>query len=136
MGILDWLKHGLQKQRAVRYPSPRIVAHYWDGGAPKEHPVRDISLTGAYLYATERWYIGTVIEVALQELPGPGETPSGVSVLCLRGKIVRHEPDGIGITFMLRTKEELKALRQFMKRATIRARFRRSVGTPQPHRRV
>ncbi len=114
MGILDWLKQGMQKQRAVRYPSPRIVAHYWDGGAPKEHPVRDISLTGAYLYATERWYIGTVIEVALQELPGPGEAPSGVSVLCLRGKIVRDDQDGIGIAFMLRTKEELKALKQFM----------------------
>ena len=114
MGILDWLKQGLQKQRAVRYPAPRVVAHYWDGGAPKEHPVRDISLTGAYLYATERWYIGTIIEVALRELPGPDETPSGVSGLCLRCRIVRHGLDGIGISFMLRTQEERRGLKRLM----------------------
>jgi Flp pilus assembly protein TadG len=119
MGILDWLKQALRKwaarfEPAPRYESPRIVAHYWDGGAPKEHQVRDISLTGAYLYATEHWCSGTIIEVALQELAGPGETTLGVSVLCLRCKVVRHGPDGIGITFMLRTKEELKALKQFM----------------------
>ncbi len=114
MAFLDWLRKGLRKQRAERYPALGIVAHYWDGGVPKEHPVKDISLTGAYLYATELWYIGTIIDVALRKLPGPGETASAVSVLCLRCKIVRHDPDGIGITFMLRSSEERKALKDFM----------------------
>jgi hypothetical protein len=128
MGMLDWIKDALRKEwaalqkewaarfePATRYTSPRIVAHYWDGGAPKEHQVKDISLTGAYLYATEQWCAGTIIEVALQELPGPGETAAAVCVLCLRCKVVRLGQDGIGITFLPRSKEERKALKLFMR---------------------
>ncbi len=116
MGILDWLKPTRQKHRAVRYTKPGIVAHYWDGGAPKDHTVKDISLTGAYLYAVERWYTGTILSLNLQEAAGDGET-----ALAVRCKVVRHGPDGIGVTFMLHSRAEEKALKGFMSSAVRRA---------------
>jgi Flp pilus assembly protein TadG len=112
MGILDWLKLARQEHRAVRYSSPGIVAYYWDGGAPKEHTVKDISLTGAYLHATERWYAGTILSLNLQESTGGGK-----GALSVRCKVVRHGPDGIGISFMLRSQDEQKALKRFMNSA-------------------
>jgi Flp pilus assembly protein TadG len=114
MGILDWLKQAGKKERAVRYSTPGIVAHYWDGGAPQKRVVKDISLTGAYLYASERWWTGTVIDMSFKDEGGEGETMSSGSALGLRCKVVRESTDGIGVTFMLRTREEQKALKQFM----------------------
>jgi Flp pilus assembly protein TadG len=127
MEILNWLKQALgeernkRKERAMRHQSPGIIAHYWDGGAPRQHPVKDISLTGAYVYTTERWYAGTIVELTLKEVAGAGNPTSAASVLSLHCRIVRHGPDGIGITFMLRTHAERKALKRFMKNAVVGA---------------
>jgi hypothetical protein len=114
MKIRDWFKQSIREDRAPRVAQPGVVAYFWDGGAPKEHPVKDISLTGAYLYVTERWCAGTIMEVALHKLPGPDEIASGVSVLCVRCRVVRHGEDGIGIAFVYRTKEERQSLARFM----------------------
>ncbi len=114
MKIRDWFKQALRQDRAPRLALPGVVAYFWDGGAPKEHPVKDISLTGAYLYVTERWCAGTIMEVALHKLPGPEEIASGVSVLCVRCRVVRHGEDGIGIAFVYQTTEERQSLKRFM----------------------
>jgi hypothetical protein len=115
MGILNWLKQqSAKEERAVRHLTPGIIAHYWDGGAPKGHPVKDMSATGAYLYATEQWWIGTLIAITLQ---GPAGAASALSLRC---KVVRRGPDGIGINFMLRSGEEQKALKHFISAAVAR----------------
>ena len=122
MGILNWLKNILGEQRterATRYAPPGIVAFYWDGGAPKEHPVKDISATGAYLYAKERWSAGTVLALTLQEVAEAGQTTSAAS-LSLHCRVVRQDSDGIGITYMVRSPEERAALKSFMKRVIAR----------------
>jgi hypothetical protein len=110
MGILNWLTYARRKQRALRHAMPSLVAYYWDGGAPKEHAVKNISLTGAYLYATERWYDGTIVALSLRQ----GAATAEAACLSVRGKIVRHGADGIGIKFMMRTKDEQAALKRFI----------------------
>ena len=112
MGIRNWLRQALKEDRADRYAIPDLVAHFWDGGAPKAHPVKNISETGAYLCVNERLYEGTLIDVALRRA-SESASESALSVQC---KVVRHGPDGIGVTFLLHTQLERRALKQFMKR--------------------
>jgi Flp pilus assembly protein TadG len=92
-----------------------MVAYYWDGGAPKEHPVRDISLTGAFVCAAEQWYLGTILTMTLQQRSEENTVPteSFISVPC---KVVRQDPDGgVGVRFMFTGNEQRKALERFIK---------------------
>ncbi len=111
-----WEQKPSQKKRAERYTIPGLVAHYWDGGAPKERPVSDISFTGAYLGATERWYVGTILTITLQQQARENGTALAapfVSVLC---KVVRQDSDGgVGVRFMMQGNEERKALKRFIR---------------------
>jgi PilZ domain len=97
-GLRDRLEHWLRQDRATRYPAPPIVAYYWDGGVPCPHPVKDISITGAYLYGTNPWQPGTVITGAFRGLFDLD--------LTIAFRVVRQGPDGIGISFMPQTKQE------------------------------
>jgi Flp pilus assembly protein TadG len=119
MGILNWLKNPPRAQRALRHPSPGIVAYYWDGGTPREHQVKDLSLTGAYLYGTGPWVCGTLLALTIKGVHSPAPPASVDQVLCLRGKIVRLEPDGMGIRFVLLTPDERKAWEQFMSKLIV-----------------
>lgn len=121
MGILKWWKRARQQRKAERFPCPGIVAYYWDGGTPKEHAVKNVSLTGAYFYSTERWYPGTIMSLSLKERDEAGQTTSGTPTPTVRCKVVRHGPDGMGITFMLRTKEEEMAIKELIGRASAAA---------------
>jgi Flp pilus assembly protein TadG len=118
MGLLIWLvRQGPpRKKRAVRYANPGLVAYYWDGGAPKEHVVGNVSSTGAFVYAKELWCVGTVVTVTLQEA-ADGERMDAVSSIMLQCRVVRHGEDGIGFNFMVQREEERKALKRFMRSA-------------------
>ena len=114
---MNWLSQPDRQERAVRYPTPGVVAHYWDGDAPKSHPVKEMSLAGAYLLTTEKWWTGTIMTISLKhaaEGAGPAPAASVVSLSC---KVVRHGPDGMGIAFMPHTKEEREALRRLIRSA-------------------
>lgn len=113
MGILEWLNQASRNNRAHRYAAPGVVAHFWEGGTPQQHPVKNISLTGAYLFAAERWYTGTILSVNFRDASGGGDDALGVNC-----KVVRHGPDGLGVKFMLRTKDEQKAVKRFMDAST------------------
>jgi Flp pilus assembly protein TadG len=125
MRFIDWLKQPPQWQdRAARYTDPGIVACYWDGTGQMAHPVKDVSLTGAYLYTSEPWSLGTMLAVTLRdtaECEGP-PAPGSISVPC---RVVRHGPDGVGVSFMLHSQNERKALERFL-RATVHMRRARS----------
>ncbi len=89
-------------RRAPRVPDPCVVAYHWDGSAPVGRRLRDISMTGAYLYTTERWYPGTIVRLLLQEpvASGPGSaSPPGASV-SIPSRVVWHgsERHGFGIS--------------------------------------
>ena len=111
-----WQQTWSRKRRAQRYPISGVVAYYWDGGAPRERPVRNISSTGAYLCATEKWYIGTILTITFQQRThdsGPTRAEPFVSIPC---KIVRQDVEkGVGVRFVLRGYEERKALRRFIR---------------------
>ena len=76
-----------------------LVAHFFTGGAPHAHPIRDISQTGLYVVTSERWYPGTVIRMTLS-IAGSEEHPLERSIT-VHAKAVRWGNDGVGLEFIL-----------------------------------
>jgi Flp pilus assembly protein TadG len=87
------------RRRADRKPSPNMAVHYWDGGAPKEHSIRDISSTGLFLLTEERWYLGTLLVMTLQRKGQPGENSK--RSIAVQSRAVRWGSDGVGMQFVL-----------------------------------
>jgi hypothetical protein len=116
MGIRFRLTDWLRNDRAPRYPAPGIFAAYWGAGVPHLHPVKDISISGAYLYLddNDRWPAGSVIEGVFQKKADNGEAAPNSPSLSISFLVARHGPDGIGISFMPHTKQERQDLRQFL----------------------
>ena len=124
MRFLDWFKQPPPWQnRAARYTDPGIVACYWDGTGQMAHAVKDVSLTGAYLYTAEPWIVGTMLAMTLQEAGDcESASPGSISISC---RVVRHGPDGVAVSFMLDSHKDRKALERFL-RATVHLRQARS----------
>jgi hypothetical protein len=89
---------GQERRSSERHALSWLVAYYWDGGAPVAHGVRDISLTGMYLLTGDRWYVGTVIQMTLQET-GDAEV-SAERWIAVPTKVVRQGSDGMGLAFL------------------------------------
>lgn len=85
-----------ERRRAARRIVADLVAYYWDGGNPKAHNVKDISLTGLYLLTKDRWYPGTVIRLTLQK---EKTTVPSDRWLMVHAKVVRQDSDGVGLVF-------------------------------------
>lgn len=107
---LDWLARLLDRRRGERHLTSELVAYYWDGGVPKAHSIKNITYSGAYLATEERWYVGTIILLTLQRL---AETDPSVCIN-IPCQVVRHGPDGVGLKFMLSSKEELRAIQRLL----------------------
>jgi hypothetical protein len=118
MGMLNWLNQWLQEDRAERYATPGVAVYYWGGGVPRAHPVRDISLTGAYLQDPDQWLAGTVISSTFRGTAKTAAVAEGTAVLVISFRVVRHGPDGIGVNFMPKTREEQLSLRQFVEQVS------------------
>ncbi len=86
------------KRQAARNQSPGLIAHFWTGGAPQAHPVRDISVSGLYVITTERWYLGTQIRVTLTR-SGPGD-PKSARTITVQAVALRWGADGVGLAFI------------------------------------
>lgn len=79
---------------------PGLVAYYWTGAPPKEHRVRDISMTGLYLITEDHWYPGTLVLMTLQKTASEGRgVEDSISV---QARVVRCGSDGVGLQFLLR----------------------------------
>jgi hypothetical protein len=76
-----------------------LTAFFWNGAAPIEHGVRDISTTGLYLVTEERWYPGTLVMITLQK-KSEAEA-SRDDILLVQSKAVRWGHDGVGLEFVL-----------------------------------
>jgi hypothetical protein len=99
-----WLKRWLfpdpsDPRRAGRQPVTGLVAHFFTGGAPQAHPIRDISGSGLFVVTTERWYPGTVIRMTLSK-PDIGQAPSERSIT-IQARSVRWGNDGVGLEFVV-----------------------------------
>lgn len=117
IGKVDrWLfQESGEQRRDPRFRQPEVVVHYWDGSAPEGREVRDINVSGAYIYTSERWYPGTLIRIVLQGTMARGEgSLAPEASICIPCRVVRHGGDGVGVEFVFRDKEERKSLREFL----------------------
>jgi hypothetical protein len=101
----SWLKRLLspdppEPRKAFRAALPDLAAYFWTGGAPKAHPIRDISSTGLYVLTDERWYLGTLVQMTLKKSDGSARKAEvSISVLA---KANRWGNDGVGLGFVVR----------------------------------
>ncbi len=100
----SWLKRWLfpdpaDPRKAGRQPVAGLVAHFFTGGAPQAHEIRDISGSGLFVVTTERWYPGTVIRMTLSK-PDIGQAPSERSIT-IQTRAVRWGNDGVGLEFVM-----------------------------------
>lgn len=128
--FFDWLKEdiGSSAKRATRHLRPRIMAYWWDGGMPVSRELKNLSTTGAFLDTTERWYVGTIITLTLQQErddPGKQDRVPSISLPC---KVVRDGSDGVGVSFLFRGKEDRKAFEEFVQEAISKGPSPRAAG--------
>lgn len=97
--FLRWLFPEVNQRRAVRYPTPGLVAFYWTGGAPHSYNVGDMSATGLFLLTKERWAPGTLIQMTLQQQDG--KQHHAENSICVLSEVVRWSEDGAGFNFIL-----------------------------------
>jgi len=91
--------------------------HYWDGSAPKGRHVRDVSPNGAYIYAPERWYVGTIIRLILQGYRTAMREDGAIAPMdstCIPGRVVRHGTDGVAVEFVFGNKREEATFTTFL----------------------
>jgi Flp pilus assembly protein TadG len=126
--MMRWLTRlAFRDERTVeRQDRLPLVAHYWDGGAPHGHTVRDISRRGMYLYTEQRWYPGTLVLVSLQREDVSEDDPD--RCLMVKAKVIRAGDDGVAFTFVtpddperisrenLQDGADKKAIDQFLRR--------------------
>jgi hypothetical protein len=86
-------------RRTSRLPVSGLVAHFFTGGAPQAHEVRDVSATGLFVVTKERWYPGTVIRMTLTK-PDMGLSPAERSIT-IQARSVRWGNDGVGLQFVV-----------------------------------
>ena len=125
---MNWLVRALRQDRAERYPAKGILAFFWDGGAPAPHTIKDLSSSGAYIYATERWYPGTILDMSFREsVRTAKEGPQETLIFTTPCRVVRHGPDGMGVAFLWRNPEQQEAFRTLLSRMD-RERAMRALG--------
>jgi hypothetical protein len=93
---------GDPRRKSNRKAVKGLAAHFFTGGAPHPHDVRDISPTGIYVVTTERWYPGTVIRMTLTKQEG-GEHPSERSIT-IHAQSMRWGNDGVGLEFLFESR--------------------------------
>ena len=84
-------------RKAAREALPGLNAFFFTGGAPQAHGVRDISLTGLYVFTNERWYPGTMVRMTLTDSSEPSRERS----ITLNTTVMRAGDDGVGLRFIL-----------------------------------
>jgi Flp pilus assembly protein TadG len=98
--FMGWFKGSLPRQRrkVERQDTSEVVAHYWDGGAPAAHTIRDLSASGLFVVTEQRWYPGTMVMMTLQRKDSfDGEADRSITV---QSKVVRSGTDGVALIFV------------------------------------
>jgi hypothetical protein len=131
--VLRWMFPEVNQRRSKRYPTPKLVAYYWTGGAPFSYQVGDISATGVFLLTKERWAPGTLIQMTLQ--PQSGKVSNDNSI-CVLSEVVRWGENGSGFNFILKDYENVLNYGLQPNEAVDRKaveRFLHKVGVPTAH---
>ena len=86
-----------EPRKAARESLPGLAAHFWTGGTPQVHGVRDISSTGLFVLTSERWYPGTMVRLTLTD----SREPTAERSITLNASVIRWGNDGVGLQFVL-----------------------------------
>jgi Flp pilus assembly protein TadG len=120
MKWLGRLRHKNQPICANGHPiDPPILAFYWEGGEPTGHPVQRIGDSGAFIATPDRWRIGTILALTIQQKHPGADAADSVSLQC---RIVQHTNDGIEVRFMSLSRSGRNALELFLSKAANRIR--------------
>lgn len=87
-----------ERRWGVRRPSPRLAVFYWNGGTPKPHGIRDISVSGLYLLTRESLFPGVVLLLTLQREDLEESDPD--QWIAVHALVVRRDPDGVALSFV------------------------------------
>jgi hypothetical protein len=103
----SWLQRLLspeppQPRKAQRESLDGLSAYFFTGGTPVAHQVRDISLTGMYVFTSERWYPGTMVRMTLTDRHEPSLERS----ITLHATVMRSGDDGVGLKFVLQNPKD------------------------------
>jgi uncharacterized protein len=103
----SWLQRLLAPEppdarRTARQAIPGLSAYFFTGGAPVAHGVRDISLTGMYVFTNERWYPGTMVRMTIST----SSERSTEHSITLNTTVVRSGDDGVGLRFVLSNRRQ------------------------------
>ena len=93
---------------------PNLVVHYFDGTGAATHIVRDISTSGAFVYADFTWPAGTIVKLKLK-LACPVYDHRPPAPAMLRTKVIRCTTRGLAVQFLFQKKAERKILMNFLK---------------------
>lgn len=86
------------RRKADRLPLPDLVAYFFTGGAPRPHPISNISITGFYMETEDRWIPGTIIRMTLQRIGSLGDDPG--DTITVHSRVVRWGAQGGGFEFV------------------------------------
>jgi uncharacterized membrane protein (UPF0127 family) len=94
----------------------KFVAVYSNGGYPEPHPTRQVSCDGAFIQTADRWYPGTVIEMALHRRGSPAEMAlrNGSGSHRVRVRILQCARDGVEVEFLFRDARDRRLLKRFL----------------------
>jgi hypothetical protein len=96
----------VHRPRAERRESPALVAFHWDGSAPRQNHVANISSSGAYLLTNERWRNGDIVSLTLQR-SGILET-SNHHRFTVQAKTIRRDDKGVAVAFLMPRGSDLR----------------------------
>jgi hypothetical protein len=81
-----------------RRSSPRLAVYYWDGGTPKPHAIRDISLSGVYLLTQEPLFPGAMLLLTMQRDDLDESAPD--QWIAVHALVIRRDTTGVALSFV------------------------------------
>jgi hypothetical protein len=114
--LRQWAARQLDRRQAPRRMVENIAANYFDGTgvAAASHVVRDVSTSGAFIFADFQWPPGTIVTLTM-ELTRAIYNRRPPTPVVLRTRVVRCTPDGLGVQFLLEKEVERQTLANFLK---------------------
>jgi hypothetical protein len=98
----------------------QLVAIYSDGGFPRSHEIKQVTMDGAYILTRDRWYPGTIVDLRVQYHPQyidiarlNGHSSASIG---MRGKVVENGKDGVVVDFIYLDKQERYRFKDFLDR--------------------
>jgi uncharacterized membrane protein (UPF0127 family) len=94
----------------------RFVAVYGNGGYPEPHPTRQVSCDGAFIQTRDRWYPGTIIDMALHRRGSPAEMAlrNGSGSQRVRARVIHGNTEGVEVEFLFVDSTDKRRLRRFL----------------------